>query len=484
MTRPIVGYVERRGGKPAFVRLTIPGLGRQRIPLPVGCSEALAEERRALYSQMARDGKLVAAETRAPAEPGETSAAYASRWIAARKARGLSNTKTDAHRLRAYVLPALPAGIGAADVTREHVRAVVEHLDDLVGGDALAWKTAKNIWGLVSKMTSDMANGKIKALRIRNDNPALGVRGPDAGAEVASAYLFPKEALTLFGCDAVPLPYRTLYAVALCTGLRLGELTALRVADVVLAGGYVTVHHAYSRELDADSTTKGKRARRVPIELALRPLLETLTAGRAGTEALLDVPTGAHSERLREHLLLAGVDREELHAERTRLRRPLAFHDLRHSFATWLALRGEPALVIQSRLGHADAKTTALYIAAAEELGREDVGTPFPPLPAAQVATRSGHRREGTRLFGRNMVGAQGFEPEESAQTRRDTPDPSSETGSFGEANSAESGPVATSVGHLDDAIEGLRRALSEDDYGRLRVAANDVVAAFDRRAA
>jgi integrase len=55
---------------------------------------------------------------------------------------------------------------------------------------------------------------------------------------------------------------RLVYACALHTGLRQGELAVLRVLDVVLEGGYLNVHKARDRRTGGTKSTKGKRASR------------------------------------------------------------------------------------------------------------------------------------------------------------------------------------------------------------------------------
>ena len=42
--------------------------------------------------------------------------------------------------------------------------------------------------------------------------------------------------------------------------------------------------------------------------------------------------------------------------------RPVRFHDLRHTFGTRLAASGESMRTIQEFLGHADSKTTQIYV--------------------------------------------------------------------------------------------------------------------------
>jgi integrase len=42
--------------------------------------------------------------------------------------------------------------------------------------------------------------------------------------------------------------------------------------------------------------------------------------------------------------------------------RPIRFHDLRHTFGTQMAASGQPIRSIQEFLGHADSKTTQIYM--------------------------------------------------------------------------------------------------------------------------
>jgi integrase len=87
------------------------------------------------------------------------------------------------------------------------------------------------------------------------------------------------------------------------------------------------------------------------------------------------------SEKLRVFLRRAHVKRAELYAS-DETRKPLGWHDLRATCATWLAVRGEEPLKIMQRLGHRNFNTTMLYVREAEQL-REGFGEPFTALPEA-----------------------------------------------------------------------------------------------------
>jgi len=75
------------------------------------------------------------------------------RWLTARRGRGLRSVATDGHRLTAHVLPRLGA-LPMAKVTRTELEEFVEYLDGRVRAKAkpISWKMAVHVWGLVTKM--------------------------------------------------------------------------------------------------------------------------------------------------------------------------------------------------------------------------------------------------------------------------------------------------------------------------------------------
>ncbi|MCL2825751.1 MAG: tyrosine-type recombinase/integrase, partial [Polyangiaceae bacterium] len=56
-------------------------------------------------------------------------------------------------------------------------------------------------------------------------------------------------------------------------------------------------------------------------------------------------------------------------------------HSLRHTYATWLALLGKGAMVVQQRGGWSDLGMVMRYVEDAEVVGLGDVGVAFPVLP-------------------------------------------------------------------------------------------------------
>lgn len=158
------------------------------------------------------------------------------------------------------------------------------------------------------------------------------------------------------------------------TGLRAGELWALRRRDVDALRGELSVNEAIKEVTTAvavklpqgqrltDSLitgpTKTYANRRISIPAFLRELLAEHVArplpGGAGPEAFVfTTPTG---EAVRHNLFYKRVFKPTVAA--TFPGRALRFHDLRHTCAAWLIEAGAHPLQIKLRLGHKEIRTT------------------------------------------------------------------------------------------------------------------------------
>jgi integrase len=141
--------------------------------------------------------------------------------------------------------------------------------------------------------------------------------------------------------------------VAVCTGLRRGELRNLRWQDVDLEHG---VLHVRNRE-DGSFRTKGGDERTVPLAGDALDALRRMSQERDDD---LDGPvfTGQdgrpiHAERMSRRL--------KFFVEKAKLDERLHFHSLRHTCASWLSMRGVPLRIIQEILGHASVSQTEIY---------------------------------------------------------------------------------------------------------------------------
>lgn len=445
MPRPRTGSVEPRrranGAIYFLARIRLADGTRERVKVPEAYSTPAggksARERAELYAEArqeredetgellaARRARLAEAEAAAKASSsGETVATWCERWLADRKERGIHTADHDRGRLRKHVLPIL----GRLDVktfSRADVELVVEALDQKMRLDEddarhLSWKTASNVWVLVSKMGKDLVHAKRRDLRVREDNPA------ERGSRPAKQYLYPSEFELLVGCKGIDLAFRTLYAVAVYTYARSNELAALVWDDVDLAHNVIHITKSVDRATHKVKATKSGTTRRIPIEPALRPVLSRLHQERDGKPAVLWMPD--HEDRatlLRRHLELAGVKRAELFTSDAQ-RKHITFHDLRATGITWAAVRGDDPLRIKQRAGHLGFATTEIYIREAENL-REGFGEVFPALSPELTGSSFSpglahviHLHAG---FSAEMVEQRGIEPRTSALRTQRSP--------------------------------------------------------------
>jgi integrase len=149
--------------------------------------------------------------------------------------------------------------------------------------------------------------------------------------------------------------YGLLVRFAGFTGLRAGEIVALRVADLDLmrrrAHVKASVSEAYGRlQLVA---TKTYERRTVPIPKSLIDELAALMAGRSTTDFVWQSPQGGplrYSNWFKRHFKPA--------LARAGLPDATRFHDLRHSYAAMLIAQGAHPRAIMERMGHSTITVT------------------------------------------------------------------------------------------------------------------------------
>jgi integrase len=150
-----------------------------------------------------------------------------------------------------------------------------------------------------------------------------------------------------------------LYTCAIDTGMRAGELAALRWEDVDFERRLITVQRSF------DGPTKAEDVRYVPILDALLPVLR---AWRLLCPGELVFPNYADHM----HAPSAAIFQEVLHRVLTRAGFPkvmrngkerwyVSFHGFRHSFASHWMMRGGDLFKLQKILGHKSVQMTLRY---------------------------------------------------------------------------------------------------------------------------
>jgi integrase len=152
---------------------------------------------------------------------------------------------------------------------------------------------------------------------------------------------------------------RPLYLCAAMTGVRQGELLALKWKDVDWVARRVRVADNYPRgRYDRVEATKSHLVRSIPMADRLAGELDRhfqASVWKADDDLVFCHPhTGRpyDASKLRKRFD-AALKRAEL--------RRITFHELRHTFGTQMAAAGAPLRAIQEWMGHADASTTQIY---------------------------------------------------------------------------------------------------------------------------
>jgi len=234
-----------------------------------------------------------------------------------------------------------------------------------------------------------------KSGRWTGPNPAEQVK-PRRVAQRLHDYLRAEEVPKVLA--ALHPRWRPLFAAAVFTGMRKGELLALRKRDIDFRRGLITVGRSWGRDIP-----KGGRVAAIPIATELRPFLEEAVEAspselvfphvcasscayqkRCPGPGAMMRPDVALESVLRRAMGRAGLadswqhecrrcrrtfeapDAEQRRCPRCQMLlwpkprvRPIRFHDLRHTTASLLMQAGAPVHAVQRILRHRDPRMTA-----------------------------------------------------------------------------------------------------------------------------
>ncbi len=188
--------------------------------------------------------------------------------------------------------------------------------------------------------------------KLIDENPVANVELPVA-KNCRELFLDEDEIVTFLA--AVPDRWRPVFIVAIRTGMRQGEILALRWEDVDLKRGVIHVRHSlYKGELDSPKTKTS--ARRIPITaMDLEAAFWARSFARRGDFVFHDgqgIPLRREALRkpFRQAVIESGIGK------------PITFHDLRHTFGSICAMRGMDLATLQGMLGHADLRMVMRYV--------------------------------------------------------------------------------------------------------------------------
>jgi integrase len=185
-------------------------------------------------------------------------------------------------------------------------------------------------------------------------NPVRDVEKPPQRRDADIEVLSPQEVRALVRAAASEQD-AAIYLTAAFTGLRMGELIALRWRDVALESSTLRVRASYYA--GALTTPKSGKVRAVPVAPDVAGALRRLGERgflAAGEDLVFPGDAGDYLDgsalrrRYKAALKRAGL-------------RPLRFHDLRHTFGTRVIAKADIRRV-QEWMGHSDIQTTMRYL--------------------------------------------------------------------------------------------------------------------------
>lgn len=289
-----------------------------------------------------------------------TVADYLRRWVEAHAvALKPSTAKSYRDNIERYLIPRLG---------HERIQSLSPSLLSLVlrdlyekggvGGKALSPRTVEFARAVLRKAMDDAVIDRIVEV-----NPVVGTKRPKTVKPHHTVWSSAE--LRRFLTATEGQPFSALWVLAAGTGMRRGELLALRWSQVDLEAGVVVVERSVTsinNELHY-VTTKNHERREVPIDsrttAQLRTWRKTQTAERLAWGAAYKDSEGLVFT-WENGAPVSGdyVTKQFVRAQRLADVPRITLHEVRHTHASILLREGVPVHVVSARLGHKDASVT------------------------------------------------------------------------------------------------------------------------------
>lgn len=211
----------------------------------------------------------------------------------------------------------------------------------------LAWQTVRNAWITLSSVLESAVEYEYVSV-----NPARGAKFPPQSVRPEARLLTAKEFKRLL--HELSEPFKTMVTLAAVTGLRIGELLALRWAALDFEARTLRVAESVFQG-NFQSPKSDKSIRTIPLgPLACRLLLEHRRLSLRRAPQALVFPREDQTPYREPNLLQQVLQPAAAAAGLGHL----TWHQLRHVHASVLHDLGVPVKITQTQLGHASVQTT------------------------------------------------------------------------------------------------------------------------------
>ena len=264
-------------------------------------------------------------------------------------------------RLKRYCTPWM--NIVCSKLTRGDGRDILRKAKEVHGASPTQLKKIKTsinlvfTWGIEEKLIRGVHNSPVFGLQLEKD---------DSEDSVPPILTLAQVKVLLSKAKEVNHPWYHVWAFALLTGMRSGELYALQWDSIDLDNKLIRVYESFSWRRKVAKSTKAGYWRNIPVSAQLLELIIELKRITGDSEFVLPRVSGWRdgyaAKHLRDFLKKNGIDKY------------VVFHTLRACFATHLLASGaEPAKVMKIG-GWKDFKTFEIYIrlAGVDVLGATD----------------------------------------------------------------------------------------------------------------
>lgn len=253
---------------------------------------------------------------------------------------------------------------GYTQKTTHSIRCCLSKYSKHLNGRSIDKIATKDIYDIINAMTCNTVSHKafiLKCLRnvlsyavdrgfiVRNPTPNLKLKAPE---KIMPVLTEPQVTILLQNARDLNSEWYAIWATAVFTGMRSGELWALRKTKVNLENRTILVNEAWNSK-DGFKRTKSGDDRIVEIAKPLIPIFKDLIARDPDSEFLLPRLSkwykGEQARALRQFLVGIGLP-------------PVRFHDLRATWATMLMAKGVAPARVMSMGGWKDMETMMIYM--------------------------------------------------------------------------------------------------------------------------
>lgn len=289
---------------------------------------------------------------------------YSQQWLRTKTAQGLASSTLQNYEryLNVHILPFFKGRL-VRDIRKQDVEEFQIHLRKKHNpkGTNLIIGALKNLFSEAIK----------EGLLLKN--PCLHIKS--ISSDCAEEVYWTREEINLFLNASAQHELYALFVVALNTGMRRGELAALKWDRVDFANKSIVVSRTRDyRGLKERSKTKIKRV--IPMNDVVRLTLVDLYQNRIAGEDLVFLKS--NGKPIDPHHLYRDFSSVQRKAGLTRR---IRFHDLRHTFASQFVMGGGNLYDLQKILGHTKVDMTSRYAHLSKEwlqraIGVFSVGSP------------------------------------------------------------------------------------------------------------